>query len=169
MLDEIRLESGFFDRTFFMYFEDVDLGWRGRLAGWSAVYEPRAVVHHAVGEADALDLRAERLAVTAAADDDVAQRRLHLDLVVPAVGLNLKGLVDDLQLDWRVLVLAWSDAGDNDEILADQVLVARQLPRQPNSALRVHAVGDRGQHTKEHRVDGAPPPPTSSPSESAPR
>jgi GT2 family glycosyltransferase len=47
MLDEIRLTSGFFDRTYFMYFEDVDLGWRGRLAGWSALYEPRATVYHA--------------------------------------------------------------------------------------------------------------------------
>jgi len=46
MLDQICLESGFFDRTFFMYYEDVDLGWRGRLAGWSALYEPRATVYH---------------------------------------------------------------------------------------------------------------------------
>src|SRR5713101_5004470 len=47
MLEDIRLASGFFDRTFFMYFEDVDLGWRGRLAGWSAVYVPSARVLHA--------------------------------------------------------------------------------------------------------------------------
>jgi GT2 family glycosyltransferase len=47
MLDEIRLDSGIFDRDYFMYFEDVDLGWRARLAGWSAVYEPSATVHHA--------------------------------------------------------------------------------------------------------------------------
>ncbi len=47
MLDELRLGSGFFDRTFFMYFEDVDLGWRARLAGWSALYVPRATVYHA--------------------------------------------------------------------------------------------------------------------------
>lgn len=47
MLDETRLSTGYFDRTFFMYFEDVDLGWRCRLAGWDAVYVPSAVVHHA--------------------------------------------------------------------------------------------------------------------------
>ena len=47
MLEEIRLESGFFDRTFFMYFEDVDIGWRAQLSGWSAIYEPRATVYHA--------------------------------------------------------------------------------------------------------------------------
>lgn len=53
MLEETRLATGFFDRTFFMYFEDVDLGWRCRLAGWSAMYAPAAVVYHAFhGSAD---------------------------------------------------------------------------------------------------------------------
>ena len=47
MLDQVRLESGFFDRSYFMYVEDVDLGWRARLAGWSSLYVPTAVVHHA--------------------------------------------------------------------------------------------------------------------------
>jgi GT2 family glycosyltransferase len=48
MLEELRLPTGIFDRTFFMYFEDVDLGWRARLAGWSAVYAPDAAVRHAM-------------------------------------------------------------------------------------------------------------------------
>jgi len=47
MLEAIRLDTGYFDRTFFMYFEDVDLGWRARLAGWSALYVPTATVKHA--------------------------------------------------------------------------------------------------------------------------
>ncbi len=47
MLDEVRLPSGFFDRNYFMYVEDADLGWRARLAGWRSVYVPNAVVHHA--------------------------------------------------------------------------------------------------------------------------
>lgn len=46
MLDDVRLPSGYFDKNFFMYFEDVDLGWRGRLAGWSAQYAPKAIVTH---------------------------------------------------------------------------------------------------------------------------
>ncbi|MBI4703162.1 MAG: glycosyltransferase family 2 protein [Deltaproteobacteria bacterium] len=46
MLDEVRLSSGYLDRGFFMYYEDVDLGWRCRLAGWDALYVPEAVVHH---------------------------------------------------------------------------------------------------------------------------
>jgi GT2 family glycosyltransferase len=47
MLDRIALPTGVFDRTFFMYYEDVDLGWRARVAGWSALYVPGAVVKHA--------------------------------------------------------------------------------------------------------------------------
>lgn len=46
MLDAVRLPSGVFDRSFFMYFEDVDLGWRCRLCGWSAQYVPEALVYH---------------------------------------------------------------------------------------------------------------------------
>lgn len=46
MLDELTLPSGTFDRSYFMYYEDVDLGWRARLAGWEAAYVPAARVHH---------------------------------------------------------------------------------------------------------------------------
>lgn len=37
---------GLFDDKFFMYHEDVDLGWRLRLAGYQILLEPRAVVFH---------------------------------------------------------------------------------------------------------------------------
>lgn len=42
MLDEI----GFFDPSFFAYYEDLDLAWRGRLARWRCVTAPTAVVYH---------------------------------------------------------------------------------------------------------------------------
>ncbi len=42
MLDEI----GLFDEEFFAYADDVDLGLRGRLAGWSCRYVPAAKVYH---------------------------------------------------------------------------------------------------------------------------
>jgi GT2 family glycosyltransferase len=48
MLDGLRLTTGVFDRTFFMYCEDWDLGWRARLCGWSALYAPKAIVEHAL-------------------------------------------------------------------------------------------------------------------------
>ncbi len=46
MLEEVRLGQGYFDRSHFCYLEDLDLGWRARLAGWSAQLVPGAVVHH---------------------------------------------------------------------------------------------------------------------------
>ncbi|HEX7601468.1 MAG TPA: glycosyltransferase family 2 protein [Polyangiaceae bacterium] len=46
MLDALRLPVGYFDRDHFCYYEDMDLGWRARLAGWSAFFVPTSVVHH---------------------------------------------------------------------------------------------------------------------------
>lgn len=43
MLEEI----GPFDDDFFAYYEDVDLAWRGRLAGWECTFVPLARVLHA--------------------------------------------------------------------------------------------------------------------------
>ena len=42
MLDEI----GLFDEDLFMYLEDVDLNWRAQIAGYKAVFAPRALVYH---------------------------------------------------------------------------------------------------------------------------
>ncbi len=39
-------ELGGFDESYFMYFEDVDLGYRLGRAGWLSVYEPAAEVVH---------------------------------------------------------------------------------------------------------------------------
>lgn len=43
-------EIGFFDKDYFCYVEDVDLGFRLRLAGYKSLYVPNAIVHH-VGSA----------------------------------------------------------------------------------------------------------------------
>ena len=39
----------YFDESFFMYKEDVDISWRLRLAGWKCFYEPRARAYHGRG------------------------------------------------------------------------------------------------------------------------
>ena len=43
------LAAGGFDERFFAFLEDVDLGVRLRLAGWTCRYEPAAVARHAGG------------------------------------------------------------------------------------------------------------------------
>src|SRR5207248_8781200 len=37
---------GGFDERYFMFYEDVDLGWRLNLRGWRVRYEPRSVAYH---------------------------------------------------------------------------------------------------------------------------
>ncbi|HJX39220.1 MAG TPA: glycosyltransferase family 2 protein [Anaerolineae bacterium] len=48
MLDDLasKGQQGPFDEDFFAYCEDVDLGWRAQLAGYTCIYVPTAVVYH---------------------------------------------------------------------------------------------------------------------------
>jgi GT2 family glycosyltransferase len=39
-------DVGLFDRSFFLYYEDFELSWRGRARGWRYLYEPTSVVLH---------------------------------------------------------------------------------------------------------------------------
>jgi hypothetical protein len=43
-------DVGGFDEQFFMYCEDVDLGYRAKQKGWKVTYCPYAVVVHAIGK-----------------------------------------------------------------------------------------------------------------------
>lgn len=51
-------EIGTFDEELFLYYEDLELAWRGRRAGWRFAYEPSVVVRHehaaTAGEGSAL-------------------------------------------------------------------------------------------------------------------
>jgi GT2 family glycosyltransferase len=47
MMDRRMLKDiGFFDEKFFTYYEDIDLFWRSRLAGWKNFFTPKSVVRH---------------------------------------------------------------------------------------------------------------------------
>lgn len=49
-------ELGGFDERFFMFYEDVDLGWRLNLRGWRVRYEPASIAYHRHhGTMDAVD------------------------------------------------------------------------------------------------------------------
>jgi hypothetical protein len=43
---EYLADVGCFDDRFFLYYEDTDLSWRGRLRGWRYEYVPDSVVRH---------------------------------------------------------------------------------------------------------------------------
>lgn len=43
---EMLEDIGLFDEDLFMYLEDVDLNWRAQLAGYQAVFAPKAAVYH---------------------------------------------------------------------------------------------------------------------------
>jgi GT2 family glycosyltransferase/glycosyltransferase involved in cell wall biosynthesis len=43
---EVYEELGGFDERYFMFFEDVDFGWRLNLAGWRFSYEPSSLAFH---------------------------------------------------------------------------------------------------------------------------
>ncbi len=47
-MDAVRAVGGM-DASFFLYYEDTDLSWRLRLAGWRIRYAPQAVVSHLHG------------------------------------------------------------------------------------------------------------------------
>jgi GT2 family glycosyltransferase/glycosyltransferase involved in cell wall biosynthesis len=43
---DVFAEVGGFDERFFMFYEDVDLGWRLNLRGWRVRYEPASLAYH---------------------------------------------------------------------------------------------------------------------------
>lgn len=40
-------KTGFFDEAHFAYLEDIDIGYRANILGWSNEFEPKAIVYHA--------------------------------------------------------------------------------------------------------------------------
>jgi hypothetical protein len=47
LLSRAYLDSaGAFEERYFLYYEDLDLAWRGRLRGWRHVYVPASVARH---------------------------------------------------------------------------------------------------------------------------
>ncbi len=46
MLEDIKIDGQYFDESFFIHKEDVDLAWRARLLGWRCWYTPEAIAFH---------------------------------------------------------------------------------------------------------------------------
>jgi len=49
MLENIKIESEYFDEDFRMFYEDLDVAWRAQRSGWKAYYMPRAIAYHVRG------------------------------------------------------------------------------------------------------------------------
>ncbi len=76
MLESIRVNSEYFDSDFRMFYEDLDIAWRGKLFGWKAYYLPQAIAYH---------IRGGTARQQAGIDRPIARRyiddALHLDLI----------------------------------------------------------------------------------------
>ena len=46
MLQEVAFQGEYLDEDFFMFFDDIDLGWRAQRRGWKARYVPEAIAFH---------------------------------------------------------------------------------------------------------------------------
>lgn len=108
-------ELGGFDPGYWMYVEDVDLGYRLRRAGWRLRYVPDALVVHAVGSSTGDD---PRMVVAHARSLDRFHRRAYGDgmgqLSRPFVKVGL-GLWVLLKLAWQRLVGRRTDRSSTGE------------------------------------------------------
>ncbi|HIC90266.1 MAG TPA: glycosyltransferase family 2 protein, partial [Anaerolineae bacterium] len=52
MLNDVAVEGEVFDEDFWLYYEDIDLGWRAQLRGWRCRYVPTAIGWHVRSAAD---------------------------------------------------------------------------------------------------------------------
>jgi len=49
MLEDIKEDQDYFDSNFHFFYEDLDVSWRARRAGWKAYYIPKAIGYHVRG------------------------------------------------------------------------------------------------------------------------
>lgn len=108
---DVWAEVGGFDERFFMFYEDVDLGWRLNLRGWRVRYQPASLAyhrHHASisgvdGEDTARELYLlERNALAALyknLSDETLARALPAALALAVRRATARGDVDPTQLE----------------------------------------------------------------------
>lgn len=95
-------EVGGFDPGYWMFVEDVDLGYRLRQAGWRIRFDPRSRVAHAVGASTGR--QRTRMVVAHARSLD----RFYGRAYAHGAGRLLQPLVRIGLLGWVVVVLAWN-------------------------------------------------------------
>ncbi len=45
-LEDIKIDDEYFDKDFFMFFDDIDIGWRANIRGWKGIYVSDAIAYH---------------------------------------------------------------------------------------------------------------------------
>lgn len=60
MRSDLFRRLGGFDESFFLDYEDIDLSWRTRLAGYKVMFEPASTVYHAASSRDFAERSATR-------------------------------------------------------------------------------------------------------------
>lgn len=110
MLDTIRLSGGYFDRTHFMYYEDTDLGWRARLAGYSAQYVPDSVVYHRRHGSSERRGRAWRETIVSTNRLRTQLKNASWGLILRTVPWSVKGLLKVARHGGPDGLLAWLKA-----------------------------------------------------------
>ncbi len=45
-LEDIKIDDEYFDEDFFMFFDDIDMGWRANIRGWKGIYVSDAIAYH---------------------------------------------------------------------------------------------------------------------------
>ena len=76
MLESIKINSEYFDSDFRMFYEDLDIAWRGNLFGWRAYYIPQAIAYHIRGGSVRQGAGIDQLYARRYLSDE-----LHLDLI----------------------------------------------------------------------------------------
>lgn len=82
-------DIGYFDEEHFAYLEDIDLGYRARIGGYTNVYEPGSVIYHA-GSATS-GSRYNRFKVDLSAQNSIYL--IYKNMPVPQIILNLPFLL----------------------------------------------------------------------------
>lgn len=76
MLDEIKEQGGYFDPSFGMFYEDLDISWRAKKKGWRAYYIPTALAYHVRGGSFRPDFGIDKAIARRYLND-----QLHCDLI----------------------------------------------------------------------------------------
>ena len=120
---EVYRTLGGFDERFFMFYEDVDLGWRLNLRGWRVRYEPRSLAYHrhhaSMSKVDSTDnarelYLLERNALAALyknVSDTTLAKALPAALALAVRRATARGEIDPTQLE-----IGKPDTGANVEI-----------------------------------------------------